>query len=297
MIELKKVSKSYQDKLVLDNVDLLIPHGCVFGLIGPNGSGKSTLLRLLSGALKSDEGEVLIDEEAVYNQAMVKNKVLLLSDDPYYFAQGSLAKMKQFYQNFYPSFDESIYRRYMNIFQLNEHELIRNYSKGMKRQAFICIALAISPKYLLLDEAFDGLDPVMRLTFKKAIATMIEEKDMSVIISSHNLRELEDICDYYGIIDQNKVITSGAISDAKDKMHHYQLAFNQEVQGDWFKALEVLSLDIHSKVCNVVIKGDYQEVDKYIDSLKPVMKETLNVSLEQLFIYELKSRGYGVYEN
>ena len=216
MIEIKALSKNFGSHIVLTDVNLNIPDGSVFGLIGPNGAGKSTLLRILSGIVKPDVGGVLYDGNNVYENPEVKQNILMISDDPHYFFHASIADMKEFYKVWYPQFNERIYHQFLSIFKLDEKKPMADFSKGMKRQAFIAIALAIAPKYLFLDEAFDGLDPIMRLTFKRAIMEMIEEKEMTVIISSHNLREMEDICDSFGILENGNISTSGDLDTTKD---------------------------------------------------------------------------------
>ncbi len=296
MIKIEKMSKKFQDKKVLQDINVVIPSGCVYGLIGPNGSGKTTLLRLLSGILKPDEGSITFDGEEVYENDEMKKQILLISDEPHYFNNATMKDMKLFYQTFYKTFDEDTYQRYLNVFSLDEKRMIRNFSKGMKRQAMICIALAIAPKYLFLDEAFDGLDPIMRLTFKQAIAQTISDNEMTVIISSHNLRELEDICDYFGIVENNRIVTSGLIDEEKMKIHKVQLAFMKEIKEEDFASLEILSIQIHSKVVNLVVKGDQDVIDQQLEQLQPVMKEYLSVNLEEIFIYEMQRKGYGVYE-
>ncbi|MEF2782326.1 MAG: ABC transporter ATP-binding protein [Clostridium sp.] len=297
MLKIRSLTKKYKDKVVLLDMNLDIKNGSVFGLIGPNGSGKSTLLRIMAGISKPDVGCVCINEEKVYDNPDVKKDILLISDDPFYFFNASLKDMKEFYRLWYPNLDESIYEKYRSIFSLDENKPLKNFSKGMKRQSFIVLALAISPKYLFLDEAFDGLDPVMRLTFKRAISKLIEEKEMTVIISSHNLRELEDICDTYGILEDNKIYTSGYIDDAKENIHKIQLAFPNEKTKEDFKELDVLSIHIQSRVVNLVVKGDIIKIKNYLQTMEPLMMEVLKVNLEEIFVYEMEKKGYGVYED
>ncbi len=297
MLKIRSLTKKYKDKVVLLDMNLDIKNGSVFGLIGPNGSGKSTLLRIMAGISKPDVGCVCINEEKVYDNPDVKKDILLISDDPFYFFNASLKDMKEFYRLWYPNLDESIYEKYRSIFSLDENKPLKNFSKGMKRQSFIVLALAISPKYLFLDEVFDGLDPVMRLTFKRAISKLIEEKEMTVIISSHNLRELEDICDTYGILEDNKIYTSGYIDDAKENIHKIQLAFPNEKTKEDFKELDVLSIHIQSRVVNLVVKGDIIKIKNYLQTMEPLMMEVLKVNLEEIFVYEMEKKGYGVYED
>lgn len=295
MIKMRSLTKQFGSSLVLGDVNIEIPDGSVFGLIGPNGAGKSTLLRIMSGIMKPDIGCVLIDEEKVFDNPEVKKDILLISDDPFYFFNATIKEMKEFYQLWYPNFNEEVYYKFLKIFALDEKKPMKNFSKGMKRQSFIVLALAIAPKYLLLDEAFDGLDPIMRLTFKRAITKMIEEKEMTVIISSHNLRELEDICDSFGILENGVISTSGDIEETKDNIHKIQLAFKTEKTKEDFKDLDLLSINIQSRVVNIVVKGDIDKIRNYVNTMDPLMMEVLNVNLEEIFIYEMERKGYGVY--
>lgn len=296
MIKLRSLTKKFGSSLVLGDINVEIPTGSVYGLIGPNGAGKSTLLRIMSGVMKPDIGCVLIDDERVYDNPEVKKDILLISDDPFFFFQATIKDMKEFYKTWYPDFDDEIYDKFLKIFALDENKPMKNFSKGMKRQSFIVLALAIAPKYLFLDEAFDGLDPIMRLTFKRAITKMIEEKEMTIIISSHNLRELEDICDSFGILENGVISTSGDIEETKDNIHKIQLAFKKEMSKADFKDLDLLAIKIQSRVVNIVAKGNIEKIKNYLNTMDPLMMEVLNVNLEEVFIYEMERKGYGVYE-
>lgn len=296
MIEIKQISKSFGTHQVLKQLELTIPTGRIFGLVGPNGSGKSTLLRMMSGIMKADEGNVLYDGQEVYENEVVKSDILLISDEPYYFFHATMKEMKQFYKTFYPNLDEEVYQRYLQIFQLNEKKRMQNFSKGMKRQAYLCIAFAISPKYLFLDEAFDGLDPMMRLVLKKELAKTIAEKQMTVIISSHNLREMEDICDSFGLLEECSIVTSGDLQETKDNIHKIQLAFKEKVEKSFFEKLDLLSYDANSRVVSIVVKGELEEIQTYIQQRHPILMEVLPVNLEEIFLYEMERRGYGQYE-
>ena len=320
MIEIKDVMKSFENKNVLDHLNVTISSGSIFGLIGPNGAGKSTLLYLLNGISKCDEGSILFDGKDVYENPEVKKDILFISDDPYYFHFATIDEMKDFYLTFYPQLNLETYQRYVDLFRLPQNKPLKDYSKGMKRQAMFALALAIAPKYLLLDEAFDGLDPVMRLAFKKAINQIIDE-NMTVIISSHNLRELEDICDHvgllhkggvllskdletmkcnicdsFGILDNGCMTTSGDLYDIKDHIHKIQLAFKEELNKEEFSHLDVLSFHKQSRVINMVVKGDINEIKDYLRMFNPIMLEVLPVNLEEIFIYEMERKGYGVYD-
>ena len=288
MIEIKDVMKSFENKNVLNHLNVTISSGSIFGLIGPNGAGKSTLLYLLNGISKCDEGSILFDGKEVYENPDVKKDILFISDDPYYFHFATIDEMKDFYLTFYPQFNLETYQHYVDLFRLPQNKPLKDYSKGMKRQAMFALALAIAPKYLLLDEAFDGLDPVMRLAFKKAINQMIDE-NMTVIISSHNLRELEDICDSFGILENGCMTTSGDLYDIKDHVHKIQIAFKEELNKEEFSHLDVLSFHKQSRVINMVVKGDINEIKDYLRMFNPIMLEVLPVNLEEIFIYEMES--------
>lgn len=296
MLNIRCVSKKLGNKKVLDQVNLQIQDGSIFGLVGPNGAGKSTLLRILAGVIREDAGVVTWDNEPIFDNPAVKKDILFISDEPYYFYNASISDMKQFYQLWYPSFDEDEYVHYLKLFHLDEKMPLAQFSKGMKRQAFIIFALAIAPKLLLLDEVFDGLDPMMRLMFQRALAKSVEEKKMTVLISSHNIRELEDICDSFGILDDHCITTSGDIESVRENVHAIQLAFKEEVDPSLFDHLDVLSIRVESKFAKLVVKGNVEKIINYLRSLDPVILEVQNINLEEVFLYEMEKKGYGVYE-
>ena len=242
MIEIKGVTKALGNNLVLDEVNLSIEEGKVFGLVGVNGAGKSTLLRCLAGIYKPESGEVVINGKQVYENPHVKQDIVLINDDPYYPLNATVDDIKNLYASFY-ALDEKRYETYVSLFKLDRKKVINNFSKGMKRQVFLIMALAISPKVLILDEAFDGLDPFVRLTFKRALTDLIEEKNITVIISSHNLRELEDICDSFGILENHHIVTSGDIQEGKDNIHKMQLVFKDNVTKDMLTNLDIIHFD------------------------------------------------------
>ena len=291
MLKIENVSKKLGDNNVLDNLSLTINDGSVFGLVGINGAGKSTLLRCIAGIYKCDNGSITIDDNLVFENELVKSDIFYVSDDPYYPMNSTISDLKTFYKSFY-KFDEEIYTKYLELFKLKENVIIHTFSKGMKRQVFILMALAISPKLLILDEAFDGLDPFVRLTFKKSLIELIENKNITVIISSHNLRELEDICDGFAILENHQICTSGDIMESKDNIHKIQLAFSDEIEQSVFDGLDILSIKQTSRVYSIVVKGDIEHVTNYLNELKPILLEVLSVSFEELFLFEMQARGY-----
>lgn len=293
MIQLTSVSKSFDNKLVLDHIDWSVKKGSVFGLVGPNGAGKSTLLRIISGVIKADNGQVTVDGEFVYDEPLVKKRILFLADEPFFLHQSTLREMKEFYKIFYPSFDEAMYTKLLNNFPIPENEKINNFSKGMKRQTGLILALSVNPDVLLLDESFDGLDPVMRLTLKRFISREILNRDMTVVISSHNLRELEDICDQIALIDNKKVVMSGDVDTIKGDFHKIQVGFTHDVKEDIFAFLNPLHVDKMGNVFVVVAKGDLEGILESIKKLDPALVTELPLNLEEIFVYEMEGRGYG----
>lgn len=283
MIEFQHVYKFLGKKQVMQDVNVTIPDGTVFGLIGANGSGKSTFLRLLSGIYQCDGGKILLDQEHIFDNRRCKKQILFISDEPFQFFRSTLADMKRFYSQWY-KIDEDRYREYLTMFHLDEHKPLHNFSKGMKRQAFILLGLAASPRYLLLDEAFDGLDPMIRRYFKQVIAERIADKSMSVIISSHDLKEVQDFCDSFAMIENGTVSTSGEMNDALANIHHIQMAFHEEVKAEWFDQLDVITMQIRSKVVKLYVRGDEEKIRSYLKTLHPLVLELLPVQLEEMFI-------------
>lgn len=285
MLEIKNVTKAFKDKSVLDDVSLNIDHGSIFGLVGVNGAGKSTLLRSVAGIYSLDDGLVLFEGLDTHIDVEIRKRIFLVSDDPYYPYGSSIKSLKMFYKSFY-DFDEEVYQKYFNLFKLSETDNISNFSKGMKRQALLLIALACKPELLLLDEAFDGLDPIVRVHIKNALSDLIEDNNSLIIISSHNLKELEDICDSYGILENGHIETYGDLLESKANINKYQLAFKEEVDIEMFKGFDVLYKNMEGRIVTLVIKGNREDVSKKLEALNPLILDVLNVNFEELFIYE-----------
>ena len=285
MLEIKNVTKAFKDKSVLDDVSLNIDHGSIFGLVGVNGAGKSTLLRSVAGIYSLDDGLVLFEGLDTHIDVDTRKRIFLVSDDPYYPYGSSIKSLKMFYKSFY-DFDEEVYQKYLNLFKLSETDNISNFSNGMKRQALLLIALACKPELLLLDEAFDGLDPIVRVHIKNALSDLIEDNNSLIIISSHNLKELEDICDSYGILENGHIETYGDLLESKANINKYQLAFKEEVDIEMFKGFDVLYKNMEGRIVTLVIKGNREDVSKKLETLNPLILDVLNVNFEELFIYE-----------
>ena len=287
MIEIQGLKKSYGTKLVLDGVHLTVPDGAKFGLVGINGAGKSTLLRLIADVLRPDEGVILLDGESVTGNAKKREELFFLPDDPYYASGTTIAKLIDLYRAFYP-FDRALFDKYASIFGLQLLTPIRNFSKGMKRQAFAALALACRPRYLLLDEAFDGLDPLARLELKRGL---IEQEDCTVLISSHSLRELEDICSGFALLDGGTIADAGDIHDALGKVHKFQFALEREVRREDIP-FECLSFEAEGRVAKIIVRGEPEYILRMLEALHPLFVEEIAVDFEELFLCEVQKRGY-----
>lgn len=290
MLEIKKGTKSFGSKKVLRDLDLVIPSGSIFGLVGINGAGKSTLLRSIAGVYRLDRGEILFDGQDSYLDATVRKKIAFVSDDLYFPTGSTVGSQRCFYENLY-SFSKENYQCFLKMFELDEKMTISTLSKGNKRRVALLFALAIQPKLLLLDEAYDGLEPLIRLKFKKVLAELVESEQLTVLISSHSLKELEDICDSFGILEKGQILRTGDLLESKDDLHKYQIAFEQELTRSNFKDLDVLHFEKAGRVYQLVIRGKQEEVQEKLYTLNPLLLDVLPVNFEELFIYELESRG------
>lgn len=287
MIEIKGLGKSYGPKKVLEKVNLTVPDASVFGLVGINGAGKTTLLRMMADVLRPDEGTVEYDGENIAGNAKKRKELFFLPDDPYYAAGTTVEKLVELYKSFY-SFDDELFSRYEKLFSLERRTPVRNFSKGMKRQAFAALALACRPKYLLLDEAFDGLDPLARLELKRGIISL---EGTTAVISSHSLRELEDICSGFALLDGGAVADAGDLSETLERVHKFQAAFEEPVLRERFP-FECLSFESEGRVVRFVVRGEREEVVSALRALSPIFVEEIKVDFEELFLCEVKSRGY-----
>lgn len=287
MIEIKGLGKSYGPKKVLEKVNLTVPDASVFGLVGINGAGKTTLLRMMADVLRPDEGTVEYDGENIAGNAKKRKELFFLPDDPYYAAGTTVEKLVELYKSFY-SFDDELFSRYEKLFSLERRTPVRNFSKGMKRQAFAALALACRPKYLLLDEAFDGLDPLARLELKRGIISL---EGTTAVISSHSLRELEDICSGFALLDGGAVADAGDLSETLERVHKFQAAFEEPVPRERFP-FECLSFESEGRVVRFVVRGGREEIVSALKALSPIFVEEIKVDFEELFLCEVKSRGY-----
>lgn len=291
MIEINSVTKRFDSKIALDNVSFSIPKGSVFGLVGSNGSGKSTLLRLISGVYMCDGGELLVGGNAPFNSPKTKVKICYLADTPYFVHQSNIEEMARLYKSVYPSFSEEKLEYLKTVFPLDCKMKISTMSKGMQRQAALMLCLAANPDYLLLDEAFDGLDAVMRKVLKTLLTDGANE-GMTTIIASHNLRDLDYLCDRVGLLHFGKIIFSDDIEAIKSNVHKVQIAFEKTPDTSVFDKLEVLKKEKIGSLIQLVVKGEMEEILSFLNTLNPVFLETIEPSFEEIFMYELEVKGY-----
>ncbi len=290
MLKIQNLYKAFGDKEVLKDLNLVVEDGSIFGLVGVNGAGKSTLLRLISGVYKADAGTITLNDQDTYRQEEIRRDIAFVSDEQYFPIGSTIGSLKLLYENMY-GFDEQAFQKYLEVFALKEDMVVTNLSKGNKRRTALLFALSIHPKLILLDEAYDGLEPLARLRFKQILTGLIEDEQISVIISSHNLKELEDICDSFGILEDGRIISYGDLLQSKEQINKYQIVFEQEQDKEVFKDLDILHFENEGRVYKLVIRGNEEDVTAKLNTLKPVLMDILQVNFEELFIYELESRG------
>ncbi len=290
MLKIQNLYKAFGDKEVLKDLNLVVEDGSIFGLVGVNGAGKSTLLRLISGVYKADAGTITLNDQVTYRDDSIRRDIAFVSDEQYFPIGSTIGSLKLLYENMY-GFDEQAFQKYLEVFALKEDMVVTNLSKGNKRRTALLFALSIHPKLILLDEAYDGLEPLARLRFKQILTGLIEDEQISVIISSHNLKELEDICDSFGILEDGRIISYGDLLQSKEQINKYQIVFAQEQDKEVFKDLDILHFENEGRVYKLVIRGNEEDVTEKLNTLKPVLMDILQVNFEELFIYELESRG------
>ena len=291
MIEINKLYHSLGGKTVLRDVCLTVPESTIMGLVGINGAGKSTLLRLLAGVYKADGGSILFDG-ASPEQAATRQQIFFLPDDPYYTAAMTPTKLFTFYKTFYPDIDRGVFEKLLYEYAIDHRGKMRNFSKGMRRQVFIALALAVKPRYLLLDEAFDGLDPLSRKIFKDAIIDFVEREHTTVIISSHSLRELEDFCDRFVLLDNNTVKIGGDIAEHVSSFCKFEMAFTEAVDEALFAELPVCALAVKGRFVQIVLEGNAEELRPRLEAFGPAVMDEMPLDFEEMFIHDVeKKRG------
>ena len=300
MIEVQELVKRFDGFPALAGASLHVPQGAIYGLVGPNGAGKTTLLRHLTGVYRQDGGTVRIDGQDVWENTAVKRRTASIPDDWYYFMQAGIRDMRDYYRGFYPQFDMARYEKLRAVFGLDEKQAVRRMSKGMQKQAAFWLAMCCMPDYLILDEPVDGLDPVMRRQVWSLIMQDVAERGTTVLVSSHNLRELEDVCDHVGIMNKGTVLLERSLSELQDNTVKLQVVFDGDAPNPTDgvtpmpETLTVLHRSAVGRVHTIIFRGAQRDVEAALAQFKPVFMEAVPLTLEEIFIYELGGADYAV---
>ena len=288
MLEMKSVTKTFGDFKALDDLTMTVPKGAVYGLVGPNGAGKSTAIRILTGVYRQDKGEALMENAPIYEDPALKARIGYIPDDVFYFPSASMEDMRNFYKGIYPNFDDALFDRLFEVFQLPRKGQIRRFSKGMQKQAAFHLTICTRPDVMILDEPVDGLDPVMRRQVWSLILSDVAQRGTTVLVSSHNLRELEDVCDHVGIMDHGKMLLERSLADMQGATHKLQMV------GQLPEGLEVLHESSSGRLKTYVVRGDAGTITEKLSEANLVYFDMLPLSLEEIFIYELGGVNYEV---
>ena len=292
MIEVKKLVKTFGDFRALDGLDINVPSGAVYGLVGPNGAGKSTVIRHITGILKQDSGEVKVDGEDVYENTAVKARIAYIPDDVFYYTQASVNDMMKFYRDMYPKFDMERFSSLGKVFGIKTSSPVRKLSRGMQKQVAFWLALSMRPETVVLDEPVDGLDPVMRRQVWNVLLSDVAENGTTVLISSHNLRELEDVCDHVGIMNKGKMMIERNLADLQESLVKVQLALPEGKSVP--DGLDILHMSELGHLKTIIVRGGTDDVTGKLAAASPMFIDVLPLTLEEIFVYELGGAGYEV---
>ena len=292
MLEAKNVVKTFDGFRALDSLNMTVPKGAVYGLVGPNGAGKSTIIRHLAGIYRQDSGEVLLDGQPVYENPAVKRRMTVIGDDWYYFPQANIREMARFFAGLYPAFSWERYEKLKQVFPLDEKMMLRRMSKGMQKQAAFWLAVCCMPEYLILDEPVDGLDPVMRRQVWSLLLGDVSERGTTVLVSSHNLRELEDVCDHVGILNRGQVLLERSLFDLHDNTVKLQVAYAGVTEPMLPSELNILHRSHVGRVYTYIVRGSRAEILRRMEITEPILLESIPLTLEEIFIYELGGVDY-----
>ena len=288
MLELKNVTKTFGDFKALDDLSMTVPKGAVYGLVGPNGAGKSTAIRCLLGVYRPEAGEITLNGEKIYENPEIKTTIGSIPDDIFYFPSATLEDMRKYYRGIYPKFDDALFERLYEVFNLPKKSPIRRFSKGMQKQAAFHLSICTRPELLVLDEPVDGLDPVMRRQVWSLLMSDVAQHGTTVLISSHNLRELEDICDHVGIMDHGKMLLERSLADMQGSTHKLQIVGNVP------DGLDILHESASGRLKTLILRGDAKTIEETVAAANPDYFDILPLSLEEIFIYELGGVNYEV---
>lgn len=292
MIKAEKATKLFGDYCAVNELDCSIPKGCIYGLIGSNGAGKSTFLRLITGVYKADMGRVTLEGKEIYENPQLKAQIAFVPDELYFLAGASMKRMAQMYERLFPGFNRKRFRELTAAFQLNSVVSINSFSKGMKRQAAIILALSCMPQYIFFDETFDGLDPIMRGLVKNLITNDVLERGATAIITSHSLRELEDTCDQLALLHKGGIVFESDIQNLKTSLFKVQVAFDTPYDESLFRELQIQSYSKRGSVANFIVRGGREETAETLRAMNPILLDILPLSLEEVFVHEMSALGY-----
>lgn len=292
MIEIKNVVKEFDGFRALDELSMTVPSGSVYGLVGPNGAGKSTIIRHLTGIYRQDSGEVLVDGQPVFENPSVKNRIAYIPDDIFFFSNASIGEMARFYRSIYPQFDAERFKKLGEVFGLDTKRQMRKLSKGMQKQAAFWMMMALRPEFLVLDEPVDGLDPVMRRQIWSIVMADVAENGTTVLVSSHNLRELEDVCDHVGIMNKGRIMIERTLSELQEGIIKLQLALPDG--GTLPDGLDILHKTSTGRLQTIILHGASAELEEKLSPCKPLFMDFVPLTLEEIFIYELGGADYEV---
>lgn len=294
MIEVRGLTKSFGKLKALVNVDISIEKGTVYGLLGPNGAGKTTLIKHLAGVYRQDAGTVTVDGQPVYENPAVKSYLIYIPDELFFFSQYSIEETARFYATLYPNWNWERYHLLKQVFSIDPQRRITRLSRGMQKQVAFWLGISTMPRVMLLDEPVDGLDPVMRKKVWNLVLQDVAERQTTVLVSSHNLRELEDVCDHVGILHNGSVLVERDLDDLKTDVHKLQLAFTGEVPADLLETGTLLHRQQSGSILQIIVKGDKDRILSEVRRAEPVILDILPLTLEEIFIYELGGRGYDI---
>ena len=297
MIEVCDITKKFDSFKALDSLSLNVSKGSIYGLVGPNGAGKTTLMKVIMGIYKADTGKVLIDDENVYENINIKDNMIYISDDLYFFNNFSIKQMRDLYKRIYSNWSDERFEKLSEVFNIDINRNVNKLSKGMKKQVAFWLAMSAKPNVIIIEEPLDGLDPVMRRKVLNVMMQDVADRELTVMISSHNLRELEDICDHVGILNNGKLVLQRKLDDMKSETHKIQIAFNNgEFPEEFESKFKVLHKSQLGQVYSIILNGDKTKITEELKKYNPIILDMIPLTLEEIFIYELGGEGYEIKE-
>ncbi|MDR3552871.1 MAG: ABC transporter ATP-binding protein [Clostridia bacterium] len=292
MICAKNLCKKFGDFTAIEDLSFTVEKSSIYGLVGYNGAGKTTLLKTIAGIYRPDGGKALVDGESIFDNEGMKRRMFFVPDDLYFLPQAGMNRMRNFYRGYYPGWSDKTYRRLVDIFGLDASKKINGFSKGMQRQAALILGLSTRPEYLLLDESFDGLDPAKRALCRQLLVEVMAEKEMCVLISSHNLRELEDLCDHVGFLNDRHIVYDCSLDDMRANKNKFRVAFKEKISEDAFAAIPHKNYTQSGNIASFVADGDAAAIEREIEKLNPALVESMPLTLEEIFLTEMEAKSY-----